>query len=169
MPELCGGAQQRTRWVAKLAMHPSQFWGAAHTLEKADPPPNKTICRAADQSAMEMAIGNGLLRDALNSSRGPKCSRPPLGQVHFHGRKSSMNTPRTRASAISFTSAEKLEKDRVPGRTSEVTVNEVLSPKASARTKAAAPLTMAAGWRYLLLSSASQFASTSELTRIPKP
>src|SRR5947199_6376300 len=38
--------------------------------------------------------------------------------------------------------AEKLENDRVPCRTSDVTVNGVLSPNAASRIKAAAPLTV---------------------------
>ena len=50
--------------------------------------------------------------------------------------------PKTRASAISATALEKLENERVPGRTSEVTVNAVLSPNAAERTNAAAPLTV---------------------------
>src|SRR5437763_8814337 len=51
--------------------------------------------------------------------------------------------PKTRASAISATAPEKLGKDRVvPGRASEVTVNGVLSPNASASTNEAAPLTV---------------------------
>src|ERR1700759_128297 len=50
--------------------------------------------------------------------------------------------PKTRASAISETTAEKLENERVPGRTSEVTVNGVSSPNAAARMAAAAPLTV---------------------------
>ena len=49
---------------------------------------------------------------------------------------------KTRASAISAVAAEKLGNDRVPGRTSDVTVNGVLSLKAAARTKAAEPLTV---------------------------
>src|SRR6516162_9583473 len=48
--------------------------------------------------------------------------------------------PNTRASAISATALEKLEKERVPGRDSEVTVKEMLSPKMKARTNAAEPL-----------------------------
>ena len=48
--------------------------------------------------------------------------------------------PKTRASAISETALEKLVKARVPGRDSEVTVNEVLSPKVEARMTAAEPL-----------------------------
>src|ERR1035437_1577922 len=59
--------------------------------------------------------------------------------------------PKTRASAISATAAEKHVNARVPGRTSEGTVNEVSSPNAAASTKAAAPLTVEwpegyAGW-----------------------
>src|ERR1700694_2117381 len=50
--------------------------------------------------------------------------------------------PNTRASAISATAAEKLEKLRVPVQTSDVTLNGVLSPKAVARICAAAPLTV---------------------------
>src|ERR1700722_2469173 len=50
--------------------------------------------------------------------------------------------PNTPASAISATPAEKLGNARVPGRTSEVTVNGVSSPNAAASTKAAAPLTV---------------------------
>jgi hypothetical protein len=50
--------------------------------------------------------------------------------------------PKTLASAISPTAAEKLEKDRVPGRTSDVTVNGELSPKTAARIYAAEPLTV---------------------------
>src|ERR1700674_3848819 len=50
--------------------------------------------------------------------------------------------PKTRASAISATAAEKLGKARVPFRTSEITVNEVSSPNAAASTEAAAPLTV---------------------------
>ena len=37
--------------------------------------------------------------------------------------------PMTRTSAISATALEKLENERVPGRDSEMTVKEVLSPK----------------------------------------
>jgi hypothetical protein len=48
----------------------------------------------------------------------------------------------SRASAISAVAAEKLANARVPGRTSEVTVNGVSSPKTLARTEAAAPLTV---------------------------
>jgi hypothetical protein len=48
--------------------------------------------------------------------------------------------PKTRASAISETALEKLENERVPGRDSEVTVKEVLSPKVEARMNAAEPL-----------------------------
>jgi hypothetical protein len=48
--------------------------------------------------------------------------------------------PKTRASAISAIASEKLEYVRVPGRTSEVTLNAVFSPNAAASTKAAAPL-----------------------------
>src|SRR5215468_6340759 len=48
--------------------------------------------------------------------------------------------PKTRASAISETALEKLEKVRVPGRTSESTVKDVLSPKTEARMNAAEPL-----------------------------
>ena len=47
---------------------------------------------------------------------------------------------KTRASAISETALEKLENERVPGRDSEVTVKELLSPKMAARTNAAEPL-----------------------------
>jgi hypothetical protein len=50
--------------------------------------------------------------------------------------------PNTRALAISDVAAEKLVKLRVPGRTSEVVLNAVSSPKASARVNAAAPLTV---------------------------
>ena len=50
--------------------------------------------------------------------------------------------PNTRASAISATAAEKLGNARVPGRTSEVTVNGVLSPNVALRINAAAPLTV---------------------------
>ena len=50
--------------------------------------------------------------------------------------------PNTRASAISATAAEKLGNVRVPGRTSEVTVNGVLSPNVAPRINAAAPLTV---------------------------
>src|SRR5580704_4028578 len=50
--------------------------------------------------------------------------------------------PNTRALAISATVSEKLENDRVPGRTSEVTVNAVFSPKAAERMNAAEPLTV---------------------------
>ena len=50
--------------------------------------------------------------------------------------------PNTRASAISATAAEKLENDRVPGRTSESIVNGVLSPNIASRINAAAPLTV---------------------------
>src|ERR1700739_310409 len=50
--------------------------------------------------------------------------------------------PKTRASAISAVAAEKLGTDRVPGRTSEVTVNGVSSPNTAASTKAAEPLTV---------------------------
>src|ERR1700680_4796912 len=48
--------------------------------------------------------------------------------------------PKTRASAISETAPEKLENERVPGRDSEVTVKEVLSPNLEARMNAAEPL-----------------------------
>src|SRR5271165_6720965 len=48
--------------------------------------------------------------------------------------------PKTRASAISATALEKLENERVPGRDSEVTVKEVLSPKMEAKMNAAEPL-----------------------------
>src|SRR4029077_8234255 len=50
--------------------------------------------------------------------------------------------PKTRASAISATASEKLENVRVPGRTSEVTLNAVFSPNAAARMNAAEPLTV---------------------------
>src|ERR1700675_2562618 len=50
--------------------------------------------------------------------------------------------PKTRASAISATAAEKLGNDRVPGRTSEMTVNGVSSPNAAPSTHAADPLTV---------------------------
>jgi len=50
--------------------------------------------------------------------------------------------PNTLASAISATAAEKLGKDRVPGRISDITENAVLSPNAAARTYAAEPLTV---------------------------
>ena len=50
--------------------------------------------------------------------------------------------PKTRASAISDVAAVKLENDRVPGRTSDVTVNAVFSPNAAARINAADPLTV---------------------------
>src|ERR1700694_2817489 len=50
--------------------------------------------------------------------------------------------PKTRALAISATVSEKLENVRVPGRTSEVTVNAVFSPNAAARMNAAEPLTV---------------------------
>src|SRR6266850_7976707 len=50
--------------------------------------------------------------------------------------------PKTRASAISATAAEKLGNARVPGRISDVTVNGVSSPNSAARTKAAEPLTV---------------------------
>jgi hypothetical protein len=50
--------------------------------------------------------------------------------------------PKTRASAISEVAAEKLANDRVPVRTSEVTVNAVFSPNAAARINAADPLTV---------------------------
>src|SRR5438309_2311925 len=50
--------------------------------------------------------------------------------------------PNTLASAISATAAEKLAKDRVPGRISDMTENAVLSPNAAARTYAAEPLTV---------------------------
>jgi Peptidase family M28 len=50
--------------------------------------------------------------------------------------------PNTRASAISSTTAEKLGKDLVPDRTSDVTENAVLSPKIAARIYAAEPLTV---------------------------
>jgi hypothetical protein len=48
--------------------------------------------------------------------------------------------PKTRASTISAIASEKLEYERVPGRTSEVRLNAVLSPNAAPRMKAAAPL-----------------------------
>ena len=48
--------------------------------------------------------------------------------------------PMTRTSAISATALEKLENERVPGRDSEMTVKEVLSPKMEARMNAAEPL-----------------------------
>ena len=48
--------------------------------------------------------------------------------------------PKTRASAISSTALEKLGNERVPGRDSEVTVNELFSPKMEARMNAAEPL-----------------------------
>lgn len=48
--------------------------------------------------------------------------------------------PKMRASAICETALEKPENERVPGRDSEVTVKEVLSPKVEARTNAAEPL-----------------------------
>src|SRR5579864_2099369 len=50
--------------------------------------------------------------------------------------------PNTRASAISATTAEKLGKDRVPGRISDVTLNGVSSPNIPARIYAAEPLTV---------------------------
>jgi len=50
--------------------------------------------------------------------------------------------PKTRASAISATASEKLENVRVPGRTSEVTLNDVFSPNAAATMNAAEPLTV---------------------------
>src|SRR5258708_38606827 len=50
--------------------------------------------------------------------------------------------PTTRALATSATASEKLENVRVPGRTSEVTLNAVSSPNAAARTNAAEPLTV---------------------------
>src|ERR1700676_626880 len=50
--------------------------------------------------------------------------------------------PKTRALAISATASEKLENERVPGRTSEVTLNAVFSPNATARMNAADPLTV---------------------------
>jgi len=46
--------------------------------------------------------------------------------------------PKTRASAISATAAEKLGNARVPGLTSEVTVNDVSLPNAAASRNAAA-------------------------------
>src|ERR1700682_3052369 len=49
---------------------------------------------------------------------------------------------KTRAFAISFTAAVKLEKERVPARTSDVTENAVFSPNAAARIDAADPLTV---------------------------
>src|SRR6476619_3340296 len=49
---------------------------------------------------------------------------------------------KTLASAISATAAEKLGKARVPGRTSDVTVNGVASPNSAVRMEAAAPLTV---------------------------
>jgi hypothetical protein len=49
--------------------------------------------------------------------------------------------PKTRALTISAVASEKLENERVvPGRISEVTLNDVFSPNAAASTKAAAPL-----------------------------
>jgi hypothetical protein len=48
--------------------------------------------------------------------------------------------PMIRTSAISATALEKLENERVPGRDSEMTVKEVLSPKMEARMNAAEPL-----------------------------
>src|SRR3974390_2464576 len=50
--------------------------------------------------------------------------------------------PKTRALAISATASLKLLKERVPGRTSEVTVKEELSPNWAARIAAAEPLTV---------------------------
>jgi hypothetical protein len=50
--------------------------------------------------------------------------------------------PKTRASAISATTAEKLGKLRVPDLISEVTVTAVLSPNLAANMYAAAPLTV---------------------------
>ena len=50
--------------------------------------------------------------------------------------------PKTRALAISATASEKLTNERVPGRTSEVTLNAVFSPNAAARMNAAEPLTV---------------------------
>ena len=50
--------------------------------------------------------------------------------------------PNTRASAISATTDEKLANERVPGLTSEVTLNDVLSPNLLVSTNAAAPLTV---------------------------
>src|ERR1700686_293029 len=50
--------------------------------------------------------------------------------------------PNTLASAISATAPEKLEKDRVPGRMSDVTEKAVFSPNAADRIYAAAPLTV---------------------------
>src|SRR5882724_11259552 len=77
--------------------------------------------------------------------------------------------PKTRASAISATAAEKLGNARVPDRTSDVTVNGVSSPKASVRTNAAAPLTVEwpdgySGWAGVPLvvsSQGAQFGSGS--------
>src|ERR1700724_697220 len=56
--------------------------------------------------------------------------------------------PKTRASAISETAPEKLENERVPGRDSEVTVKEVLSPNLEARMNAAEPLIAACAEGY---------------------
>src|SRR3974390_583274 len=50
--------------------------------------------------------------------------------------------PKTRALAISATASLKLLKERVPGRTSEVTVKEEFSPNWAARIAAAEPLTV---------------------------
>jgi len=50
--------------------------------------------------------------------------------------------PKTRALAISEVAAAKLANVRVPGLTSDVVLKVVSSPNASARTKAAAPLTV---------------------------
>ena len=50
--------------------------------------------------------------------------------------------PKTLASAISATTAEKLGKLRVPDLTSDVTVRAVLSPNLAANMYAAAPLTV---------------------------
>src|SRR5215469_10069713 len=50
--------------------------------------------------------------------------------------------PNTLASAISAVAAEKLGKERVPGRISDVTENAVFSPNAAARIYAAEPLTV---------------------------
>src|ERR1700752_1997817 len=50
--------------------------------------------------------------------------------------------PKTRALAISATASEKLANVRVPGRTSEVTLNAVFSPNAASRMNAAEPLTV---------------------------
>src|SRR5512133_164353 len=50
--------------------------------------------------------------------------------------------PNTRASLISASTDEKLANVRVPGLTSDVSVTAVSSPKAAAKTKAAAPLTV---------------------------